>query len=137
LNLISLLLPHSMQGGCIPNPFPIPTFRSTTEKNFHNKLLTDCDRKYVVQTLATVLMTHVQRPSLSDCDIVAKALVRKFSFLNDVEGSGQVRRYISCIHITTALNRADLKFASYFVIICLQISTVQLISYFILIPKHA
>ena len=82
-----------MQGGCIPKPFPIPTFRSTTEKNFHNKLLTDCDRKYVVQTLATVLMTHVQRPSLSDCDIVAKALVHKFSFLNDVEGSGQVRRY--------------------------------------------
>jgi len=74
-----------MQGGCIPNPFPIPTFQSTTEKNFHDKFLTDCDRRYVVQTLATVLMTHVQQPFLSDCDTVAKALVHKFSFLNDVE----------------------------------------------------
>ena len=78
-------------GGCVPNS--IPTFQSTAEKNFHNKLVTDCDRQYVVQTLATVLTTHVQLPSFSDCDIVVKALVHKFSFLNDVEGGGQVRRY--------------------------------------------
>ena len=79
-----------MQEGSVPRPFPIPTFHASTETNFQKKLLSDCDRKYVVQTLATVLMTYVQRPSLSDCDIVAKALMEKFGFLNDVQGSGQV-----------------------------------------------
>lgn len=44
----------------------------------------------VVQTLATMLMTHVQRPSLSDCNLVTKSLVDKYTFLKDSEGSGQV-----------------------------------------------
>lgn len=87
-----------MQEGSVPKPFPIPTFRVSMEKNFQKKLLTDCDRKYVVQTLATMLMTHVQRPSLSDCDIVAKALTEKFGFLNDVEGSGQVNEQVKHMH---------------------------------------
>ena len=43
-----------------------------------------------MQTLATVLMTHVQRPSLKDCGLVAKALVDKREFLKDDEGDGEV-----------------------------------------------
>ena len=79
-----------LQEESVPDPFPIPKFRIKTEENFKEKVLTDGDRRYVVQTLATMLMTHVQRPSLSDCNIVAKSLVAKYAFLNDSEGSGQV-----------------------------------------------
>lgn len=74
----------------LPEPFPIPLFRKSTEDNLAKKLLLDGDRKYIVQTLATVLMTHKQRPSLSDCGAVAKSLVKKFSFLSDFEGDGEV-----------------------------------------------
>ena len=35
-------------------------------------------------------MTHVQRPSLKDCGLVAKALVEKCDFLKDDEGDGEV-----------------------------------------------
>ena len=75
----------------LPNPFPIPKFRASTEKNLHLKILTDADRKYVVQTLATMLMTHIQRPSLQHCGIVARALVKMYTFLVDGEGDGEVK----------------------------------------------
>ena len=44
----------------------------------------------MVQTLATMLMTYVQRPSLQQCGIVAKALIGKYEFLRDDEGDGEV-----------------------------------------------
>lgn len=44
----------------------------------------------MVQTLATMLMVHKQKPSLNDCDIVAQSVVAKYSFLNDSEGTGRV-----------------------------------------------
>lgn len=46
-------------------------------------MITDGDRKYMVQTLTTMLMTHIQRPSLRHCLIVSKALHAKFKFLGD------------------------------------------------------
>ena len=49
-------------------------------------MLIDGDRRYIVQTLATVLMTHIQRPSLSHCDSVAKSLISVHNFLKDEEG---------------------------------------------------
>ena len=76
--------------GSLPNPFPIPKFHPNTEKKIQDKTLIDADRKYVVQTLATVMMTHVQRPSLQQCGIVGKALVNKYAFLKDDEGDGEV-----------------------------------------------
>lgn len=78
------------QEECLPNPFPIPKFRVSTMQNFQNQLLTGQDRKYVVQTLVTVMMTHVQRPTLSECGIVAKSLIEKYNFLSDEEGTGEV-----------------------------------------------
>ena len=42
----------------------------------NHMLLTDTDRRYVVQTLVTVLMTYVQKPSLQQCDVVAKSLTK-------------------------------------------------------------
>ncbi len=81
-----------------PRRFPIPRFRPNTQHNFDNNLLIDSDRKYVVQTLATMLMTYVQKPSLEHCDIVACTLVDKYPFLKDDEGDGQVL-FLSVIHM--------------------------------------
>lgn len=81
-----------MQGGQLPNPFPIPRFRPNTMENFGKKLLTDTDRKYVVQTLATMLMMHVSQPSLKHCSAVAKSLISEYPFLKDDEGDGEVRK---------------------------------------------
>ena len=67
--------------GKVPDPFPIPTFRKSTESNFHAKKLADDDRKYVVRTLATMLCTYVQRPSTADCELVARSLVATHPFL--------------------------------------------------------
>lgn len=67
--------------GKVPDPFPIPTFRKSTEANFGAKKLADDDRKYVVQTLATMLCTYVQSPSTMDCELVARSLVATHPFL--------------------------------------------------------
>ena len=81
------MLPDSFR----PDKFPIPQFRAATEKCLREKVLTDKDRKYVVQTMATMLMTYVSRPSMKDCNVVALSLVKKFPFLRDDEGEdGQV-----------------------------------------------
>ena len=74
----------------VPNPFPIPTSCQVTEENLSQGQLLDGDRKYMVRTLATFLMTFKTRPSLNDCGIVARALVQRFSFLADSEGTGEV-----------------------------------------------
>ena len=66
--------------------FRVPTFRSATEKSLQNKTITDKERKYIVRTLATVLMSYVDHPRMSDCAIVTKALIAKFPFLADTVG---------------------------------------------------
>ena len=67
----------------VPDPIPIPFFRQHIQENFDQKRLTDDDRKYVVKVLGMVLCTHIQRPSMKDCLIVAKSLVAKYSFLKE------------------------------------------------------
>lgn len=52
----------------------------------------------MVQMLATMLMTHVQRPSLQHCRIVAKALTKMYEFLKDDEGDGEVRKLMCYMH---------------------------------------
>ncbi len=78
----------------LPRHFPIPKFRPNTQHNFDNNLLVDTDRKYVVQTLATMLMTYIQKPSLDNCSSVAKELVQQYPFLKDDEGDAQVLVFI-------------------------------------------
>ena len=51
----------------------------------------------MVQTLATVLMTHIQSPSLADCKVVARTLVEKFDFLSNDEGDGVVSTWVVCV----------------------------------------
>lgn len=67
----------------VPEPFPIPVFRESTETNLSNKRLSNDDRKYMVRVLATMLTTYVQRPTMKDCEIVAKSLLCKFGFLKE------------------------------------------------------
>jgi len=57
----------------------------------------DTDRRYVVQTLATVLTMHIQRPSLADCEVVTRILVEKFDVLSDDEGDGVVSTWVVCV----------------------------------------
>ena len=76
----------------LPSPFPVPAFRRSTTKNLEKDVLTDPDRRYMVQTIATVLMTYVQRPSLDHCNAVANSVVDKYPFLKD-SIEGQVRYY--------------------------------------------
>ncbi len=47
------------------------------------KKLSDDDRKYMVLILATVLQTYIQRPSMKQCEVVAKSLVRQYPFLKE------------------------------------------------------
>ena len=63
--------------------FHVPVFRAATEKNLKESIVSDQDRKYIVRTLATILMSHVPSPKLSDCAIAAKPLVAKYPFLAD------------------------------------------------------
>ena len=84
----------------MPDPFPVPQFRPTTEHNLKEKLLVDSDRKYIVQTMATMLMTYIQRPSLSICGTVARALTSRWPFLKDDEGDGEVRVNSMCLYTT-------------------------------------
>ena len=67
------------------DPFLIPAFCYATENNLQQGILKDSDRRYMVQTLATLLMSHVPKPSISDCLIVCKALHAKFPFLKEDE----------------------------------------------------
>ena len=96
----------------VPDPFPIPKFRISTDTNFEKKILTDTDRKYVVQTLTTMLMTHIQKPSLHDCSIVAKSLIRKHQFLKDDEGDGQVCISVAIIIMFLPIETAFLEVVS-------------------------
>ena len=55
-------------------------------------LATDGDRKYMVQTLATVMMYHKTKPCMDDCLLVSRALHTKFRFLGDQ--SSEVRTFL-------------------------------------------
>ena len=61
----------------------MPIFKEEVEKSLAMKKLNDSNRKYMCRVLSTVLQTYVQKPSMKHCEIVAKALVRKFPFLKE------------------------------------------------------
>ncbi len=67
----------------IPNPFPVPMFRETTEDNLSKCKVGEDDRKYMVRVLATLRSIYVRHPSMRDCGVVAESLLRKFSFLKE------------------------------------------------------
>ena len=61
----------------------MPMLKIDVEESLSDRKLCADDRKYTVRVLATVLLTHVQKPSKRQCEIVAKSLVRKFPFLKE------------------------------------------------------
>ena len=78
----------------------MPRFCHQTKENLKNKGLHDTDRKHGIQTMATLLMRHVEKPSLKQCGTVAKEIM-KYPFLKDDEGKGEVR-FCFCAHDLSA-----------------------------------
>lgn len=77
--------------------FHVPIFRAATEKSLKESIISDQDRKYIVRTLATILMSHVPSPKMSDCAIAAKALVAKYPFLGDTDASPHVSNMLVAV----------------------------------------
>ena len=71
----------------LPDIFIVPLFRKSTEENLAKKVFYPDDRKYMVRVLATTILSQVSRASMKDCEIVAKALVQKFPFLQEYVSS--------------------------------------------------
>ena len=65
----------------IPDPFPIPTFRTDTRKHLDKGHFTQDDRLYMVRTLACMLCVYKLRPNTRDCEVVALALIAMYPFL--------------------------------------------------------
>lgn len=65
----------------LPDPFSVPVFRESTEENLKNKNFYPNNRKFIVRVLAFMILTTGSHATTSDCDHVAKALVRKFPLL--------------------------------------------------------
>lgn len=50
---------------------------------------TERDRRYIVCTLATMLLASIPRPTMSDCAIPAKAIIQTYPFLADISVDGR------------------------------------------------
>lgn len=87
-----------MKGIHVPDPFPIPMLKEEVETSLNQKKLCADDRKYIVHVLSTVLLTHVQKPSMRQYEIVSKVLVRRFPFLKEYVSMLQSYMYM-CILI--------------------------------------
>ena len=98
--MLELTILQRVRETTLPHPFPIPAFRKSAQNDLDSgEALTSTDRKYVTQTLATLLLTYCQQPSLSQCGEVAKALISKYAFLKDDEGDGEVSNVSLCHYI--------------------------------------
>ena len=60
-------------------------FRKHTQTNLDNKKIADDDRQHIVSVLGHVVSAHVEKASMTDCNLVAEALVRKYSFLSETD----------------------------------------------------
>ena len=52
----------------LPDPFSVLQFRETTEDHLSKKQFASDDRCYMVRVLATMLLSHITRPSMRDCE---------------------------------------------------------------------
>ncbi|XP_065890195.1 uncharacterized protein [Dysidea avara] len=92
----SSMQPAAVKGSnSLPDPFPIPVFRQTTEQNLVKKDLYPDDRRYMVRVLSTMILAHVSKASVHDCEQVGKALVQKFPFLKEYHSWAQFM-YVGC-----------------------------------------
>uniref|UniRef100_A0A1X7V2N8 Uncharacterized protein n=1 Tax=Amphimedon queenslandica TaxID=400682 RepID=A0A1X7V2N8_AMPQE len=56
----------------ITDPFPIPMFHSSTQRNLDNKCFTEEDCLYMVRTIAMMLRSFSTWPKVKDCEIPAR-----------------------------------------------------------------
>ena len=54
------------------------------------KKYTRNDRKYMVRVVSMMILTYVERATMTDCANVCKALTRKYPFLGDYISVGLV-----------------------------------------------
>ena len=69
--------------------FVLPIFRPETQKNLQAERITERDRRYIVRTLSTMLLSVNPHPSLSDCCVPAQAVVKAYPFLADASDDGK------------------------------------------------
>lgn len=69
--------------------FQLLIFRPETQKNLQAERLIDQDRRYIVRTVSTMLLSSISRPTIDDCANPAKALVAKYPFLADATEDGR------------------------------------------------
>jgi len=78
----------------------VPKFCAATEKSLNKQQsISHKEEKYIVRTMATVLIDFNPQPRLSDCAVAAKALIAKYPFLGDTAGKPYVRIIRACIYI--------------------------------------
>ena len=58
----------------VSRDFQLPIFRPETQKNLQAERLTERDRRYIVRTLSTMLLSTNSHPSMSDCSVPAKGI---------------------------------------------------------------
>ena len=67
----------------------MPIFHPETQKNLAAERLTERDRRYIVRTVSTMLLSSNPCPSMSDCAIPAKAIIKAYPFLADTSDDGK------------------------------------------------
>ena len=77
----------------VSRDFQLPIFRPETQKNLQAERLTERDRRYIVRTLSTMLLSTNPHPSMSDCSVPAKAIVKEYTFLADASEDGKEMFY--------------------------------------------
>lgn len=82
----------------------MPIFRQETRKNLNVEILTERDRRYIVRTLATMLVSSVPSPTLNDCAVPAKAFIQAYPFLADTSLDGREPAHVSFIKILINVN---------------------------------
>lgn len=76
--------------------FELPFFRPETRKNLKAKICTERDRRHIVRDLSTMLLATNSHPSLEDCAVPAKELIKAYPFLGDADSD---EPHVSCFYV--------------------------------------
>ena len=68
-------------------------------KNLEAERLPDRDRRYIVRTISTMLLSTIPHPTIHDCSVPARILVKQYPFLADASENGKkphVKKQLPC-----------------------------------------
>ena len=60
----------------------MPIFRPETNKKLEAEPLPERDRRYIVQTISTVLLASLPCPIIHDCSVPTKTIVKNYPCVN-------------------------------------------------------